>query len=70
VWGCFVNAGTHLTKLDRARFPCTLAVAAGISLLGILFFSVLLGFGVDLLAVAVQRISEGDSEVGMGRWVD
>jgi hypothetical protein len=50
-------------KFDRARLPYTLAVACCVSLLGILFFSVVLGFSVDLLAAAAKGITEGDFQV-------
>lgn len=52
-----------MQKFDRARLPFTLAVACCVSLLGILFFSVVLGFSVDLLAAAAKGITEGDFEV-------
>jgi hypothetical protein len=61
-WSCFVDPGFH-TEIDPFRYKWGRMIAAFISLLGILFFSFVLGFVVELMQSFIARVTEGRSSV-------
>mmetsp|Transcript_42052 Transcript_42052/g.54164 ORF Transcript_42052/g.54164 Transcript_42052/m.54164 type:complete len:689 (+) Transcript_42052:114-2180(+) len=61
-WSFFVDPGFH-TEVDPFRYKWGRMIGALISLLGILFFSFVLGFVVELMQSFIARVTEGKSSV-------
>ena len=62
-WCFFIDPGSHTELLDPMQYTWGRGTAALISLLGVIFFSFVLGFVVDLMQSFVARVSEGRSSV-------
>jgi len=62
-WCFFVDPGSHTEKLDPLRYKWGRMIAAIISLFGIIFFSFVLGFVVELMQSFIARVTEGRSSV-------
>mmetsp|Transcript_29557 Transcript_29557/g.34801 ORF Transcript_29557/g.34801 Transcript_29557/m.34801 type:complete len:1178 (-) Transcript_29557:556-4089(-) len=62
-WCFFVDPGSHTQKLDHTKYRYARLTSAFISVLGILFFSLVLGFVVDLLSSFIARVTEGSTTV-------
>mmetsp|Transcript_50437 Transcript_50437/g.93802 ORF Transcript_50437/g.93802 Transcript_50437/m.93802 type:complete len:1373 (+) Transcript_50437:93-4211(+) len=62
-WCFFVDPGAHTERLDPLKYQWSRASAALISIVGIIFFSFLLGFVVEILQSFLARVTEGRSSV-------
>ena len=62
-WCFFIDPGSHTAMLDPLRYRWGRLVAAVISLTGVIFFSFVLGFVVELMQSFMIRVTEGRSAV-------
>jgi hypothetical protein len=62
-WCFFVDPGAHTELLDPQKYQWSRLSAALISIVGIIFFSFVLGFVVELLDSFMARVTQGRSSV-------
>jgi hypothetical protein len=62
-WCFFVDPGAHTELLDPQKYQWSRLSAALISIVGIIFFSFVLGFVVELLDSFMGRVTQGRSSV-------